>query len=264
MKLPLLAAVSAVLAGLVLAGTTGTASASASSYPIKSAQLTKNKLYRTGALEPSSCLETPVKPRDVALAKTYVRTIARCLDAAWGGHFDTAGLRFSKPSVSFVTKKGTRFCGSKWHEQAGTYCVKSRKFAINLDKAMLADPGDLFLMDVVAHEYGHHLQNLAGVHRAFLYEPYRNKKEELEQLRRFELQAECLSGVFIGSVWDTLDRTEDDWDFLLDVVEDSGDETSKVKDHGKGRNQRYWLNKGFVGASPSACNTWAAPASRVA
>ncbi|WP_327090970.1 neutral zinc metallopeptidase [Nonomuraea sp. NBC_01738] len=261
MKLPLVASATAVLAGLVLTGMAGAASAAV--YPIKSAQLTKNRLYLTGALAPTTCREKPVRPRHVPLAKAYVRAITACLNAAWGAHLATAGMSFVAPRVSFVTRKGTRFCGARWDEQAGTYCVASKKFAIGLDKTMLADPSDLFLMDTVAHEYGHHLQNLAGIHHAFLYEPYRNKKEELEQLRRFELQAECLSGVFIGSVWAGLDRTGDDWRFLLDVVRGSGDENTKVKDHGKGRNQRYWLNKGFTAAAPSACNTWAAPAWRV-
>ncbi|MEV4893367.1 neutral zinc metallopeptidase [Nonomuraea sp. NPDC055795] len=262
MRFPLYAVVSVLLAGVVLASATSTAAASA--YPIKSAVLTQNKMYRTGALAPGACVEKPVAAGSVAQAKAYVRTVYTCLNKAWRAHFTGAGLEFGQPSLTFVTKKGARFCGEKWADQAGSYCVKTRRFAISLDDKMLEDPSDLFLMDVVAHEYGHHLQNIAGLHHAYLYEPYRSKKEELEQTRRFELQAECLAGVFMGSVWESLDRTEDDWDYLLDIVKSSGDETTKIKDHGKGGNQRYWLDKGFTAAAPSACNTWTAPASRVA
>lgn len=275
MKLPLIATASAVLAGLLLASVpapataavpasaSAAATAAKAEYPIKSRQLTHHKLYRTGPLAPSDCPERPIEPNDVAMAKNYVRAIYNCLGDSWGAHFKAAGMRFSKPSLGFITRP-KRFCGDSWGQAAGVYCNKTKRFVLLLDKQMLKIVDDLFLMDVVAHEYGHHLQNISGIRRAYDYEPYRNKKELLEQGRRYELQAECLAGVFMGSIWDSLDRTEEDWEWLLEIVLKSGDETSKVKDHGKGRNQKYWLNKGFRAAAPGACNTFAAPASRVA
>ncbi|WP_157246050.1 neutral zinc metallopeptidase [Nonomuraea typhae] len=260
MKFPFYAVISVVLAGLVIVGGTGTASA----FPIKGSGLTKNKLYRSGPLAPSACAEKPISPGNVAEAKAYVSTIHACLNRAWADHFAKAGLRFGRPSLSFVTKTGSRFCGEKWEDQAGTYCNKTKRYAINLGKEMIEDASDLFLMETIGHEYGHHLQNITGIQRGYVYEPYRNKKEELEQSRRYELQAECLSGVFMGSIWESLDRTEEDWAYLMEIVQDSGDENTKLKDHGKGRNQRYWLSKGFTAGNPSACNTWTVPVSLVA
>ncbi|NUR84142.1 MAG: hypothetical protein HOY71_08655 [Nonomuraea sp.] len=267
MKLPFLAAACAVIAALFLAGTPAQAATKAQAqahYPIKSKTLKHNKLYGTGALDNTECVEPEVEST-VSSAKRYVRTFFDCLSTSWESQFEKAGMSFAKPSLRFYTsKKGLRFCGEKWGNAAGAYCWRSRQFAVLLDKQALRDIDDLFLLDVVAHEYGHHVQLKSGIMRAYDYEPYHSKREETEQTRRLELQAECLAGAFIGSVWDSLDRSSSDWQYLLDIVAASGDETSKVKDHGKGRIQKYWLRKGFEGASPGSCNTWSAPASRVA
>ncbi|SDL36086.1 hypothetical protein SAMN05421869_12520 [Nonomuraea jiangxiensis] len=79
-----------------------------------------------------------------------------------------------------------------------------------------------------------------------------------------ELQAECLGGVFMGSVWDSLDRPEEDWEDLLDLYRDGEDVQATVRTHGKSHNIAAWLDKGFRAASPQACNTWTAPSSKVA
>jgi uncharacterized protein len=242
---------------LLLSGT-----AHAASYPIRDRALTANKFYRSGELQPTECPERDIQPNDVPAAKRYLTAVFNCLNESWGAHFKRAGLPFSKPRIGFITKP-RRYCGDAWGNAAATYCRKERRFVFLLDRNVLDDPSDLFLFDVAAHEYGHHLQNLTGIWRAYDLHPYKGKKELNEQSRRMELQAECLAGVFIGSVWDSLDRTEEDWETLLEIDRASGDEKSKVDDHGKGRNIAAWLDKGFRAKSPQACNTWSVPASKV-
>ncbi|MGW4797868.1 neutral zinc metallopeptidase [Nonomuraea sp. NPDC004297] len=249
---------SALLSLLLLGGT-----AHAAAYPIRDRALTANKLYRSGVLQDSRCTERLVKPNDVALAKRYLTTVFNCLTASWSAYFKRAGLPFTKPKIGFITKE-RRFCGEPWGEASGAYCPAEGRFLLLLDKNTLSDPGDLFLLDLVAHEYGHHLQQLTGINRAHGRHSYRGKSERNEQSRRSELQAECLAGVFIGSVWDSLKRTGDDWKFLLDLRRESGDEQAEVRDHGKGRNIAAWLDKGFHAVSPAACNTWTASAAKVA
>ncbi|WP_344580017.1 neutral zinc metallopeptidase [Nonomuraea roseoviolacea] len=246
------------LFSLLLSGT-----AQASAYPIREPDLTKNKLYGTGALEPGECRERDMKRNDVPSAKRYLTAVLNCLNASWGAHFERAGLPFSKAGITFLTKP-RRYCGDKWGKYvAGTYCRKERSFAVLLDKDALSDPEGLSLMELAGHEYAHHIQNITGMARAFSYYPYKGKKEFNEQMRRYELQAECLSGVFIGSVWDSLGRDETDWDVYMDVARESGDEWTESADHGKGRNQASWLDKGFRAVAPKACNTWVAPSSKV-
>ncbi|MGW3350551.1 neutral zinc metallopeptidase [Nonomuraea rubra] len=248
-----------VLLSLVLLGN----AAHAGTYPIRDRVLTANKLYSAGRLPASQCAEREVRPNDVAMAKSYLTKVFNCLNASWGAYFKRAGLPFSNARIGFITKK-KRFCGESWGEAAGAYCPDERRFLILLDDDLLEDPSDLFLFGLAAHEYGHHIQNITGIDRAYDRHPYRNKSELNEQSRRMELQAECLAGVFIGSVWDSLDRTEDDWEYLLDLQVEGGDEQTGVRDHGKGRNIAAWLDKGYEAVSPAACNTWTASASKVA
>jgi predicted metalloprotease len=252
---PLLAAVT--LCSILLAGT-----AQAAAYPIRDRALTASKLYRSGALQPSTCTEHRVRPNDVPAAKRYLTTVVNCLNRSWAAHFERAGLPFAKARVGFITKP-RRFCGAAWKDASARYCDDERRFLFLLNRDLLSEPSDLFLFDVAAHEFGHHVQNLTGIGRAFDRHPYKGKSELNEQLRRLELQAECLAGVFIGSTWKSLDRTSRDWEELLDIDRSSGDEQSKDRTHGKGRNIAAWLDKGFRAGSPAACNTWTAPSSRV-
>jgi predicted metalloprotease len=242
---------------LLLPGT-----AHAASYPIRDRALTANKLYSSGKLQQSECPEQDVEPDDVPAAKRYLTAVLDCLNTSWGAYFEQAGLPFTKARIGFITKP-RKYCGSKWGGAAAMYCNKERRFIVLLDDDMLSDPSDLFLMNVAAHEFGHHVQNLSGIDKAFDRHPYRGKSELNEQFRRVELQAECLAGVFIGSVWPSLDRTKADWDRLLQLNRKSGDEQTKVRDHGKGRNIAAWLDKGFRAVAPSGCNTWTAPSSKV-
>ncbi|MDH2424261.1 neutral zinc metallopeptidase [Sphaerisporangium sp. TRM90804] len=264
MRTPSLVLVSLIfsLAALVLPSGAATAQ---TGYPIaNAAPLTRSPLYTAGRLPGASCAERPVKAGSVVSVKSYLTPLVKCLDAAWTAQFARARLPFAKPRVTFITKP-QRMCGSNWGKDVqAIYCNTDRRIVLMLDRDVVGDPGDLYLLDVLAHEYGHHVQNVAGMWRALDRLPSRNKAEFYEQTRRHELQAECLAGAFIGSVWPSLDRDAGDWKELLDADRRSGDESTGVRDHGKGRNIANWLNRGFKAASPSACNTWIAGSSMVA
>lgn len=253
---------SALVAVLLCATLLPAHTAQASAYPIRDRVLTANKLYGSGKLEPTECPERKIEPDNVTQAKRYLQAVLDCLNTSWGAHLARAGLPFSKAKMGFITKP-RRFCSSSWGSASGAYCAREKRFLILLDDDLLEVTSDLFLFSLAAHEFAHHLQNVTGINHAFEQYPYKGKKELNEQFRRNELQAECLGGVFIGSVWGSLDRDGDDWEQLLDINRHSGDEQSKVRDHGKGRNIAAWLDKGFRAVSPAACNTWTAPSQKV-
>ncbi|WP_248961233.1 neutral zinc metallopeptidase [Sphaerisporangium perillae] len=260
----------AILFGLIASlliggGTAHAAQETAAAYPIRNANaLTRSPLYTTGRLPAASCPERPVTAGDVLSVRSYLLPLVKCLDTAWAAQFEKAHIPFAKPRVRFITKP-QRICGDKWGKDVqAIYCNTDRVIVVMLDKDIVDQPDGLFLMDVIAHEYGHHVQNLAGMWRAYDHLPNRGKTEYYEQKRRHELQAECLAGVFIGSVWPSLDRPDQDFRDLLAADRRSGDEMTKVRDHGKGRNIANWLNRGYKAASSAACNTWAAPSAMVA
>ncbi|MFI7424872.1 neutral zinc metallopeptidase [Nonomuraea sp. NPDC049684] len=254
----------ATLTCLLLSSTPlSNAAHAASAFPIRARVLTANKLYRTGELRASQCAERDVGAKTVASAKRYLTAVLNCLNRSWGAHFKRAGLPFAKAKIGFITKP-RKYCGWPWGSAAATYCDAERRFLVLLDDDMLDVSTSLFLFETAVHEYGHHVQNLTGIARSYDRYPYRNKSELNEQNRRMELQAECLGGVFFGSVWDSLtERSEEDWKILLQMVRDSGDEQQKIRSHGKGSNRATWLDKGFRTRSPQACNTWTVSSSQV-
>ncbi|GAA5080302.1 hypothetical protein HNP84_000724 [Thermocatellispora tengchongensis] len=264
MRIPLIALASSVLACVLLAGTAGAsaAAAGAASGPVPkgTAALTKNPIYKTGKLELKECDEQPVKPEDADSARIYLEYVLDCLDESWSAQFAKAKLPFAKPKFKVLTTYGKTTCGTFPTFAQGLYCENSRTIYVLLDKAILSEPGELFLFQLLAHEYGHHVQELAGI----LDEEVRLQKKKVpgvwERHRRVELQAECLSGAFIGSVWQSLGRSQFDFDYIGKLAQAGFDS----KSHGKGKNIAYWLKRGFDAESPDACNTWTAPKSRVA
>lgn len=258
MRFTSLTAASAITC-LVLSGIAQPASA----YPINDQILTANTLYRTGKLPQGKCPEREIKPNDIAAAKRYLTAVVTCLNQSWGARFKQAGLPFAEAKIGFIAKP-RKYCGVPWGEAVARYCGAERRLLVQLKRSILDDPSDLFLFALAAHEYGHHVQNLTGIRDAFDRHAYRNKSELDQQSRRKELQAECLGGVFIGSVWDSLrGRGKDDWKILVKLARLSGDEGFRVRSHGKGRNIASWLDKGFRARSPQACNTWTASSSSV-
>ena len=161
-----------------------------------------------------------------------------------------------------------------WSPTPSTRPASCPKPVVLLDEGILADPNELFLLETLAHEYGHHIQRLTGVNHALdaMYPGKMTAKQYYTMSRRVELQAECYSGVFAGSVWSSLGRDEYDFTSLIKTLRGDYDieriGVSGKRDydllHGKRANIAYWLNKGFEAVAPGACDTWSAPAKRVA
>jgi uncharacterized protein len=125
-----------------------------------------------------------------------------------------------------------------------------------LSPRILSEANELFLFQTMAHEYGHHVQQLTGIMRTYSSRKYRTDKEFLAETRKIELQAECLSGAFTGRVWRSLNRRPSDLTYTLSHARSTAS-------HGRAANIDYWLTRGFNQESPDACNTFSAPKSKV-
>ncbi|MEV4326377.1 neutral zinc metallopeptidase [Microbispora rosea] len=251
--------VTAVAGALSLTGTAGASGASARPVPTGPEALTRNPLYATGAFESSECTEPARWADDLDSYRAYLDDLLGCLDRTWRERFRQAGLRFSPPKVRYITKSVYTGCGQFVASYAAAlYCPANTTMWIMLSKEELSDRMGFDLFTIVAHEYGHHAQDRAGILAEF-ERRFRtlSGKRAYDLNRRIELQADCFSGAFVRSVWNSLGRDRHDWDEQLEEVE--GDMW-----HGKTRNIRYWLTRGWSGRGPKACDTFSAPASRVA
>ncbi|HLU75685.1 MAG TPA: neutral zinc metallopeptidase [Nonomuraea sp.] len=218
----------------------------------------------SGKLAKAVCPEPAITQGGIPRTREYLTAAVACLDKSWKAHFAAGRRPFRKPQVRFYEEPELRVCGVPWPEGAAAfYCTDRRVLVFPLSGDWIENRTDLYPLKVAAHEYGHHLQSLTGIRRHYEARVKANPRRHAELGRRYELQADCLSGVFLGAVWRSLDRTGDDWTALLDVTRASGDDDER-RSHGKGANRVRWLKRGYQAVSPAACDTWSAPSSAVA
>jgi predicted metalloprotease len=119
---------------------------------------------------------------------------------------------------------------------------------------------------VIAHEYGHHVQEDAGIleygHRLMASG---DTNARAEASRRIELQAQCFAGAFLSAERRTLPMTAAQYREMVADNRARGDDESRpdLRDHGSGRHYAGWVVKGYREGVLSACDTWTVPASDV-
>lgn len=225
--------------------------------------LTKNRLYRSGAVDSFTC--SPGEPRagSANSLKAYLLKVARCVNAMYARQFRAAGLGAYRVPKIIIRASGTKTpCGKLSNTYTAHYCPSSQTIYQFLPKATVRNPWGLTLAKTMAHEIGHHAQQRAGIVPAFnrLYAQARTKTARDYLSHRVEQQAECMAGVFLGSVQESLPVVFEEWDQVVDWAAKHASDTV----HGKGRNQAFWLERGYDSQSFLSCNTWTAPNARVA
>ena len=161
----------------------------------------KGSLLKTGRLAATSCPEPPIIDLGIPRTREYLTAAMKCLNKSWSAHFARAGLRFRKPTVAFYEEPAQRVCGIPWPVYAAAfYCTERATLVFPLTGDWIENRTDLYPLKTAAHEYGHHLQSLTGIRDRYEARVRSDHAHQAELGRRYELQADCLSGVFLGSV----------------------------------------------------------------
>ncbi|WP_199433896.1 neutral zinc metallopeptidase [Qaidamihabitans albus] len=214
--------------------------------------------------------ELPPWRTDQAAAEAFFTAARQCLDAAWGPLLEHYNLPFTPPTLHFPTGDGfSTECGNiqVGIATAAYYCENSLyvPFA-GLQTDQYGDNPGVYLA-LFAHEYGHHVQEVAGIMDAAWEEIYaagQDSEAGLEMSRRKELQAQCFSGMFLGA---HVDRggtiTRDMYDKAWQDQETRGDDTSGTRDHGSNAHYADWWRAGAVDNRIADCNTFAASSADV-
>ncbi|MFC7649633.1 neutral zinc metallopeptidase [Streptosporangium lutulentum] len=190
--------------------------------------------------------------------------VNRCLNQTWKTQFRKAKLPFSQPRLRFVTSRVSSPCG-RWPTGAGGYyCSANRTMYIGVTRKTLKDAYGPNHAQFMAHEYAHHVQQLAGILPYYGQSAWKAKPSaKLALSRRLELQADCLAAAFLRGVAADLPVTRQHWNSMIQWIAANGDKTWPRNDHGKGRSQAYWMERGFSSGSPASCNTGLASARSV-
>lgn len=163
-------------------------------------------------------------------------------------------------------------CGSASAETGPFYCPADQLVYLDLDfleqlQAEFSASGDLAAQYIVAHEYGHHVQNVTGISDLVRQAQQQSPDAANEFSVALELQADCFAGAWAASVAerDLFDRP-DEISEALNAAEAVGDDrilakSGRVVDpdlftHGTAEQRRTWFEKGFDTADPEACTTF--------
>jgi predicted metalloprotease len=229
-----------------------------------------NPLYRAGALPATGCRGRTVTQGDSTSMERFLHATTDCLDRSWQPTLPRGGATFAAPRRVYWTEPGRSPCGDYPASGAAAfYCALNNTIYIGVVHVQEAAGGMPVKWNVayargVAHEYAHHVQEVTGILQ--WSRDQRVEATDSEQrdaiTRRSELQAQCLAGMFMASVRDSFPVSPEQWRIALRDSLGRGDRGG-IRDHGTGEHYAEWLRIGFRRKTASACNTWAAPASRV-
>ncbi|MCP2255249.1 hypothetical protein LY13_004023 [Prauserella aidingensis] len=242
--------------------------------PRKVYKLGQHPLFENtdGGLRANAC-PLPAWRDTEAAAKTYLTAATDCLNTTWGTLLEAYNLPFERPTLHFP--RGTSYntpCGRQQVDitQAALYCRGNLYMPIaglQFDRRP-NQPG--VQLALLAHEYGHHVQQLSGMSQAAWQQIEQagglGTAEGAAMSRRMELQAQCFSGMFMGSHTGRSGPNGVTQTMLDNAWNDQrtrGDDTSGTNDHGSNANYAAWWQQGSRDNRLYQCNTWLADAGSV-
>ena len=160
----------------------------------------------------------------------FVSVVLADSEDVWGALFQRMGLEYREPRLVLFTGRVESACGYAAAAAVPFYCTGDENVYIDLAffedmQRQLNAPGDFALAYVIAHEVGHHVQNLIGIMDQIDERRGRLSEPEFNQLLvRLELQADFLAGVWAHYAWQ-------DTDFLdLEDIEEGMNAAAAVGD----------------------------------
>lgn len=210
----------------------------------------------------TTCAVPPFEPSPAGQDAFFRSTVA-CLNRAWKPVLESAKLPFRRPEVVSVTHEVNTPCGPRSPTQTALYCSGT----IYMTGSYYRDVeghGDnaAVYFGQLAHEYGHHVQELAGIMDTS-WEQRRaagpNSPRGLEISRRFELQATCYGGMSLKSVAGRGSVTHELVEAALHDAGLRGDEPNgDAPEHGSPESNAMWVRQGYERNRTHQCNTWLA------
>jgi uncharacterized protein len=208
-----------------------------------------------------------------AKACDFSRVVLASTEDVWTERFAQGALPGANPGPSeyveptlavFSDEVSTGGCGNASSGSGPFYCPADGKLYLDptfyqvMEKTLKA-PGDFAQAYVIAHEVGHHVQNLIGSTRREIPGESRNQTSV-----RVELQADCLAGVWGKSAKTALSITEEDLGEALGAAHAIGDDAlgqanEKQFTHGSSAQRIRWFRRGFDGGDARQCDTFAEP-----
>ncbi|MHA7775737.1 KPN_02809 family neutral zinc metallopeptidase [Roseibium sp. M-1] len=221
---------------------------------------------------PSTQTQAPRSAADQETAE-FVSVILADTENTWGGIFENGGSRYPEPTLVLFSGSVSSACGYASAATGPFYCGADSKLYIDLSfyqelASQLNAPGDFAQAYVLAHEVGHHIQNVLGVLPEFHKARRNMSKAEGNALSvRVELQADCYAGIWAHYAARQNGFVEEgDIDEALNAASRIGDDTLQRQsqgyvvpesfNHGTSAQRARWFKRGFQSGDLGTCNTF--------
>ncbi len=224
-------------------------------------------------LQQNAPVEARPIPANDPMAKFVAKVLASTEDT-WGGIFASAGKQYTAPKLVLFSGQTPTACGTGQAAAGPFYCPGDQKVYIDLSfyqemKTRFHAPGDFAQAYVIAHEVGHHVQNLLGISDKVQHARQNARSEaQSNQLSvRLELQADCYAGVWAMRA-NGADRILEagDVEEALTAAAAIGDDALQkqaqgyvVPDsftHGTSAQRIHWFNQGLNTGEVQQCDTF--------
>jgi len=218
--------------------------------------------------------DAPQQPYQESAGEAELRELASVTlketEETWGRLF---GGRYTPPTMVLYNEQTETACGAGQAAMGPFYCPADQKVYLDLTFFQELDrrfgaPGDFAQAYVIAHEVGHHVQNLVGTaQRVQQMQQRAGSQTAANELSvKMELQADCYAGVWARDAAPRLNITQQDIDEGLRAANAIGDDTLQraaqgrvVPDaftHGSSEQRMKWLMVGMQSGNPDNCDTF--------
>lgn len=204
-------------------------------------------------------------------AAEFVAVVLGDTEDTWERVFQSAGKSYDAPVLVLFEDAVQSACGNASSASGPFYCPADQKLYLDLSFFRELDrrfgaPGDFAQAYVVAHEVGHHVQNLLGINRQVAQAQQRGSERDANALSvRMELQADCFAGVWghHAARKDMLDQGDvaEGLAAAAAIGDDrltGGRVSPESFTHGTSAQRAQWLRQGLSSGDINSCDTFAA------
>ncbi len=205
----------------------------------------------------------------------FVASVLGGTEDVWTQLFQQGGAQYQKPKLVLFRGATPTACGTGQSAMGPFYCPGDQKVYIDLAfydtlRQQLGAPGDFAQAYVIAHEVGHHVQNLLGTTDKMDQARQRSSEREFNALSvRLELQADCFAGIWAHHNNQTKQILEPgDVEEALKAAAAIGDDALQRKSqgmvvpdsftHGTSAQRQRWFTAGLQSGQVKSCDTFSA------
>jgi predicted metalloprotease len=223
------------------------------------------------SLPSQSTAPAPGTPQDEQ--GQFISAVLGETEDTWSAVFQSQGAEYIPPKLALYTNVLPSACGTANSAVGPFYCPEDRKVYLDLGffqqlSQEFQAPGQFAQAYVLAHEVGHHVQNLLGIASKVRAAQERSSEQQSNQLQvRMELQADCFAGVWAKHADETRHILEQgDVESALRAAAAVGDDTLQRRTrgyvvpesftHGTAEQRTSWFKRGLTNGTIAACDTF--------